>query len=270
MNIVAVDDERLALDDVIRCIKEVMPGSGIFPFTDPEEALTFVSRIKNIDVILLDVEMYGMNGIELGIAVKKICPKINIIFITGFKNYALDSLRIHASGYLMKPVSKDELRHELDNLRHPIERLPGTKVTVRTFGAFEVYVGTTPVSFARSKARECFAYLIDRKGAGVTSAEIAGILWENRELDRSLQSQLQNVISCMVSTFRALGCEDVIIKKRNSTSVNPSLIDCDYYRLLEGDVSALNSFEDNYMPDYDWARFTSEMLVGKKEKLGEG
>ena len=54
---------------------------------------------------------------------------------------------------------------------------------------------------------------------------------------------------------------------RNQNAINPSMLDCDYYRFLDGDVSAIEEFNDEYMVDYSWAEPTVATLMHKKNKF---
>jgi len=139
-------------------------------------------------------------------------------------------------------------------------------VRVQTFGNFDVFINNKPLLFGRLKAKEAFAYMIDRKGSFVTIAELAAILWEDREYDRSLQNQIQVIISSMMKTFKDNSIDDIIIKKRNQIAVDKSKIKCDYYDYLNWDVSAVNAYEGEYMSNYSWAEMTAGELAAKKIK----
>jgi len=137
---------------------------------------------------------------------------------------------------------------------------------VQTFGNFDIFVNNKPLVFGRLKAKEAFAYLIDRKGSSVTIAELASILWEDREYDRSLQNQTQVIISSMMKTFKDNSIEDIVIKNRNQIAVNRLKIKCDYYDYLNLDVSAINAYKGEYMSNYSWAEMTAGELAAKRIK----
>jgi len=58
--------------------------------------------------------MRGMTGVEVAKKLKEINPKMNIIFVTGFSDYKGDAMDMKASGYIMKPVTAEEVKAELD------------------------------------------------------------------------------------------------------------------------------------------------------------
>lgn len=76
---------------------------------------------ESFDVAFLDIEMPGMSGIELAKKLKDIKPYLNIIFVTAYTDYALEVHSLYVSGYLLKPIKKEDVVTALDNLRNPIK-----------------------------------------------------------------------------------------------------------------------------------------------------
>ena len=54
--------------------------------------------------------------------------------------------------------------------------------------------------------------------------------------------------------------DDILIRKGSTLAIRPERIDCDYYRMLEGDMSAVNAFRGEYMEQYSWAEITKGSL----------
>lgn len=266
MKIILVDDEKNALYDLEKIVQSVCPDSLITCFRDSDDALAYLGS-EQADVAFLDIEMPGISGLELARQIKELQPNTNIIFVTGFSQYAVDAFSVRASGYLLKPASAENVKRELDNLRNPMVPSGQKRLNVHTFGNFEVFFGGVPLSFGRGKAKELFAYLVDRRGAGCTTAELCSILWEDREYSLSLQKQFQTIVSDLLKTLRQAGEEDVLIKRRNFFSVDPSKIDCDYYRFLNGEAAAVNSYTGEYMTNYSWAEFTTGFLAGRRTPI---
>lgn len=270
MNLIVVDDEKLAMQHLMRILEKMFPQDCVKGFTDQEEALSYANELKenggSLEFAFLDIEMYGMSGIELARQFKEITPAVKILFVTGHDNYALEAFRLHARGYILKPVTKELIEEELQNIEgfskeeRELRMQEKKQIVVKTFGNFDVYVGDEPLQFPRSKAKELFAFLVDKKGTGVNTAEISSVLWEDKAYDRNLRSQTQTVISQMIRTLKAEGLEDCIVKKWNYLALEPAKIDCDYYKFLAGDVSAINSYTGEYMSNYSWAEFTTAFL----------
>lgn len=254
MKIIAVDDEEMIVEYLRRLIGQVRPDAQFVGFTQAEDAFKYLSG-SAADIALLDIEMGENNGIELAKKCKDLCPKLNVIFVTGYSDYSMEAFKVHASGYLLKPVRADDLRAELENLRNPPLR-PTKRVRIQTFGDFEVFVDRRPVKFPRTKCKECLAYLIDRKGARVTYPALSAVLWEDKPSGYTLQNNTQKIVSDMMKALKEVNAENIIIKSRLDIAIDTTQVDCDYYAALAGDTTQLNAFTGEYMSNYSWAEFT--------------
>ena len=120
MIVIAVDDEALALKLLTDTIHKIKPEAEVYTFRDPLMALkSLESGVVKPDVIFSDIQMFDMTGIQFAHRVKVIIPHTNIVFVTGYSDYMMDAIRLHASGYLLKPVDEDQLREQFDNLLYP-------------------------------------------------------------------------------------------------------------------------------------------------------
>ena len=250
MKILLVDDEPLQLKRLTDAAKKALPEESEFLcYTNP---LIAWENTKNtpVDIAFLDIEMPVLNGIMLAKKLKSVNPQINVIFITAYNEYAFDAYKIHASGYVQKPVNVDKIKAELNELRYSVE-LPSTKkIQVKCFGNFEVFANGAPLKFARSKSKELFAYLIDREGAAVNVSELNAILW-----DEDKNSYLRNLIADIQETLKSADAEDVFIKRRNECFIDPTKIDCDAYEYKNNNPTAVRMYRGEYMTQYEWAVF---------------
>ena len=257
MIVIAVDDEALALKLLTETINKIKPEAEVYTFRDPLMALkSLESGVVKPDVIFSDIQMFDMTGIQFAHRVKVIFPHTNIVFVTGYSDYMMDAIRLHASGYLLKPVDEDQLREQFDNLLYPASgKGNGQKFYAQTFGNFKFYCDGSPVHFARAKAKELLAYLIDKKGAACTRGELLVNVFDDGSTggDQSL-SQAYSVLS---KTLSSLGGGDIMIKSHNAYAVNPDKFGCDYYDYLNGDVKAINAYQGAYMANYaTWSDLT--------------
>lgn len=237
------------------CVKKVRPEADVSGFDDQDDLLDEAEQ-NGCDVAFLDIHMRGMNGVQVAKRLKSINPKMNIIFVTGFSEYKADAMDMKASGYIMKPVTKEEVAEELDNLRFPIIPKKNALLRVQCFGNFDVF---TPdgqhVHFERSRSKEVFAYLVHRHGSACTTKEIAAALFEDEPYDKKQQNNIQKFISTMIKNLKAVGAEDAVRHTYNALSVDPEVLDCDYYRFKELDAGAVNAYQNEYMSQYYWADF---------------
>lgn len=255
MRILCIDDEPLMRQMVEMSVKEAKPDADVKVF-EKQEALLDDAKKNGCDVALLDIHMRGINGVELAKLLKEINPKMNIVFVTGFSEYKGDAMDMKASGYIMKPVTKEKVAEELDNLRFPIIPKKEALLRVQCFGNFDVFTPDgKPVHFARSKSKEIFAYLVHRHGSSCSIKEIAAALFEDAPYDKSQQSYLQTLIAAMMKGLKDVGASKAVNKDHNAIAVNPDMLDCDYYRFQELDSGAVNAYQNEYMSQYYWAEF---------------
>ncbi|MBE5958106.1 MAG: response regulator [Lachnospiraceae bacterium] len=255
MNIIVVDDEELQLQALKKAVEEVVEKSEISSFDDAFDALDY-ARENKIDIAFLDVQMPGMTGIELAYRLKETNVDINIIFCTGFSQYAVEAMELRASGYITKPVKTLDVSREMNNLRNPIKKSEGKKIRLQCFGNFEIFVDDKPLQFQLDKTKEVLAYLTDRNGATCTNAEITAVIWEDDSQHKSYFQKLRNDLK---DTLQAVGCENLINFSWGKLGLNKSMVECDYYDWLEGKPSGLNAFHGEYMINYSW----SEFLLGQ-------
>ena len=131
MKIIIVDDERNSLENLHMKMKQIPQITGIEVFQNPLSAFTYASR-NPVDIAFLDIEMPEMTGIEMAQQLKSINPKLNIIFVTAYDNYAINAFELKASDYLMKPTTVESIQNAIKNLRHPVSR-PSEYICMQTF-----------------------------------------------------------------------------------------------------------------------------------------
>ena len=113
MRIICVDDEKLILELTVSMCRELPQKPEVQGFSNSADALEYL-RCHKADIAIIDINMPDMTGIVLAAKMKEINKNIAIIFLTGYSEYALDAISMHASGYLMKPVSSERLKEEID------------------------------------------------------------------------------------------------------------------------------------------------------------
>ncbi len=261
MKIIAVDDETRSLNTLKAAIEKAIPNVNAQYFKYAPDALSAVENGFFPDIAFLDVEMPDMSGLVAARRLKSISPEINIIFVSGFPQYAMDAIHLRASGYILKPACAENIKAEIQNLRNPIKDDMTKKLKIRTFQNFDVFKDGKLVEFNRSKSKEILAYLVDRGGTSASYSEIAAILWEDGIYDRSRQKQIQVYIHGMIKNLAGVGADDVIIKNRLGIAIDTEKVDCDSYRFMQGDTSAINSYRGEYMSAYSWAEFANAAFL---------
>ena len=251
MNFLVVDDEPLILQDLEDTLKRIRPSCTVHSFTSARQAL--------YDAAFLDIELGYTNGILLAKQLKELQPNLPVVFMTSYEKYAVDAFSIHAAGYLLKPVEEEQLERELTFLK--LKNIAKRSV-ITTFGGFDISVDGKPLSFKRAKAKELLAYLVDRIGCRVTTKVACAVLWEDLPYNSARKNYFQTLMVELKNTLKEAGAENILHKSRNSYAVNPQNFDCDYYRFLQGDITAINQYHGDYLICYSWAEFT----IGRIEK----
>ena len=261
MKFLIIDDEPILLNYLAQLLYEIDENNIVEKFDNSEDLLNFIQNNDYTpDVAMLDIEMSCMNGLELARMLKSVSPDTKIIFVTAYPQYSIDAINTaYASGYILKPVLKYDI---VKILNHIFDNKPknDTVQKVRCFGNFEVFYNDKPLKFESPQSKELFAFLIDRKGAVLSTRDIANILASDKPYDRNVKNTITKTISRLRSTFKAINCEDVLIKNFNALSVDISKIDCDYINYLKGNKQGINSYMGEYMSEYSWAELTNGML----------
>ena len=259
LRIICIDDEKLVLGLTVAMCRELPSKPEVVGFQTANESLQWLKE-NRADIAILDINMPDLDGITLAAKIKEVQPDVSVIFLTGYSEYAVDAFGLHASGYLLKPVSAERLAAEIDyamaGRKTPV---PG-KITVRTFGEFDVLVNGRPVVFSRARAKELLAYLIDRQGGFVTRANVFAALWEDGFYDRSMQKQLDVVIRSLRTTLEEYGIGDIVEVHKGSLRVVPERLDCDLYRFFKGEIGAVDAYRGEYMSAYSWASLTESYM----------
>ena len=251
---IAVDDEILMLGALVKAISASPDIKEVAKFSDCEEALAFVWK-QPVDIAFLDINMRGMGGLALAERILAARPNCKIVFCTGYEEYAIPAFRLHASGYLMKPISAQDVQIEINNIKGI--RQKEKVLTVKCFGNFEVYIKEEKLQFKRLKTKELLAYLVDRKGASMTAKQICAVLFPDDIDDTKNAAYLRQLVMDLKNTLKAVGAENVLRHETPCYRVDTSLIQCDYLSYLE---SGKPEFHGEYMMQYSWAEGTCAML----------
>lgn len=112
-----VDDEPLARARLQRLLKQIDGVNVVAEASNGLEVLDILKRI-DVDLILLDIEMPEMNGIDVAISIDETCQKKSltppsIIFCTAYNDYAISAFEANAVGYLLKPIDLNQLKSKI-------------------------------------------------------------------------------------------------------------------------------------------------------------
>jgi two-component SAPR family response regulator len=255
---IAVDDEQLMLRALVRAVGSSPDITSVTGVSSCEEALDFVEN-NIVDVAFLDINMRGMGGLALAEKILFYLPNCKIIFCTGYEEYAIPAFKLHASGYLLKPISAEDVQTEIDNIKGIKKR--DNVINVRCFGNFEVFVNGETLSFKRTKTKELLAFLIDQKGSGLTAKQICASLFPDDTDDNKNAAYLRQLVLDLRRTLNMIGMDNVFRHKTPYYRIDTDSIVCDYFSYLK---TGKPKFFGEYMSQYSWAEETCAMLQFKE------
>jgi two-component system response regulator AlgR len=116
MNILIVDDEHLARERLIQMVSAIPGFNVVGEATNGLDALEKFQSLQP-EVLLMDIRMPGMDGLEAGRHLSSMSKPPAIIFTTAYGEYALKAFESHAVDYLLKPVRKEKLEQALHAAR---------------------------------------------------------------------------------------------------------------------------------------------------------
>ena len=126
MRIAVIDDQPADRDYiaalVTRWAKDRDTAVTTVPFPSAESFLFAYSEDKDFDILLLDIEMGTINGVELAKTVRAENDAVQMVFITGFPDFIAEGYEVSALHYLMKPVDRDKLFSVLDRAAANLEK----------------------------------------------------------------------------------------------------------------------------------------------------
>ena len=253
MNILYVDDEQPALDNFKLTLERCEGVSDLKLFLQEEDALEW-AKFHEVDVAFLDIEMRRRQGISMAKKLKELRPDIRIIFVTAHTQYALDAFSVDAIGYILKPYSVREVQKELDKAAAfaPIVQRKA-KIEVETIPDFVLKVDGKCIYFGRSKVEELLALLVDRGINGITTGEAISYLWPERSNDIKTQTLFRVTFKRLVEALNEMGIGYIIGTHDRKKYIKTEMIDCDLYRILDGEKEAGINYNGEYMRRYSWA-----------------
>jgi len=265
MKTILVDDMMLDLQLFeLKCAD--MPDFEIVgKFTDPNEAVQYAGS-HVVDFALLDIDMPGMDGIELARRLRALRGDIIIVFATAHTKFAVEALRMKADYMIFKPFDREDIADVLERakLLHGRQR---KRYYFHTFGSFDMTAAGQPVHFHSAKAKELMALCVFRGGRPVSIHEIVAYLWgEDADVDAD-KTGYRRTIKELTDSLREAGAEEILERERGACRVRMELAASDYRDFMDGDEEACCLFQGAYMQQYSWAESAIYALQERKDLM---
>lgn len=234
MRIVLVDDEYLSITRLKTLLEESkVPGIEVVgEYTDSLKAMDEIQSLQP-SIVFLDIVMPDMDGLALGEKIQELLPDVEIVFTTGFDQYALDAFNLHAVDYLLKPIQISRLEKTLDRLEqinNKHKKSSRNSTIINLFGGLRVVLpdGQTQIlKWRTSKAKELFAYLLNHRDEIIYRDTILELFWPESDRDKA-SKQLYTAIYTIRQTLKNYGLEGV--------QISSPLLNSGYKLLLEQTV----------------------------------
>lgn len=139
LRVLVVDDEPLAVERM-QILLARMEGVDLAGTASDGEAALRMAEAVAPDLMLLDIAMPGMDGIDVARALGRLPSPPNIVFVTAFDSFAVAAFDVEAVDYLMKPIEPARLARALDRARahRAGERPPLTEAHLQEFWASDI------------------------------------------------------------------------------------------------------------------------------------
>jgi two-component system response regulator AlgR len=158
MNILLVDDEPLARARMRRMF-EKLPQYQIVGEADSGITALAAYEVLKPDLVLMDIRMPGMDGLEAAQRLSKLPQSPAVVFCTAYDDYALQAFDAEALGYLLKPVSQEKLLAAL----HKVQRLMPASTAAEKSLEQAYLTARTHRGLQRIALTDCRYFLADSK-----------------------------------------------------------------------------------------------------------
>ena len=255
MNVIYVDDEEMLLENFRYTAAGMDRIDDLQVFQTSERALAWASEHR-VDVAFLDIEMPEQNGLSLARKLKEIDRNIRIVFVTAYEQYALDAFGVEAIGYLLKPYLREDVEKELEKAYYVRPR-PEKKVEIHTMPDLYVTVDGRPLPLGHTKQEELLAFLIDRGESGVSGGDVIANLWPDKT---AADSVYWVTMSRLKSLLTEAGIGFILGTEGKKKYIRTDLVECDLYRMLNGDEKTIRQYSGSYLQRYSWAEERNAQL----------
>lgn len=194
MRVAICEDEEAQRLLLQSCLKEWAEGNHIMlettPFPDGESFLFAWADDRAYDLLILDIEMGKLNGMDLAAHIRRQDEDIPILFITGYMQYMPLGFEVSALHYLLKPFDKNKLFQILDRLK---EKKQEDRLLFHTDKG-RLSLPLSRLWYVEAKAHRCILYTRDEEYLVSSSfGEMEKYLGSHREIIRCHRSYLVNM-----------------------------------------------------------------------------
>ena len=287
---IVVDDEQLALRHLMKKLQTIETVEVVGSFSNARDVLKGMKTL-DFNVAFLDIELPGLSGLDLADLLKEWNKDVFIVFVTAYRDYAVQAFELHSIDYLMKPIMSERLEKTILRIQEQLEKrttektnatLPSKALKIICFKEFAVYHHNTPVKWKTGKVKELFAYFITNHQDPIHRDTIIEALWNDVEYQKA-KIQLHTAISYLRKTLDAMGYPDTITFSNGSYVMEIDHYECDVHQferifedhpqLTDANIEIFEDIVQNYNGDYmenngyEWALVKAHAIRQKISQL---
>lgn len=140
LSVLLLDDDQWARKFLKKVIEEIPCISKVYDTSQGLETIKVANTVKP-DMVILDVELSKesspiqgvapLNGLEVAKIIRESLPKTEIVFLTGYKDYAIDSFAVHPYDYIVKPVNPGRIAEVINGVFHELSHKNISKIMLK-------------------------------------------------------------------------------------------------------------------------------------------
>lgn len=281
MDILVVDDEPLAVQHMKHMLKDMINPNELYTCTNGKEAIDLSLELRP-DIVFLDIQMPGMNGLEAADMIKQELPQTMIVFVTAYDQYAIEAFRLNAMDYLLKPIQRERLNITVNRIMEQLKPQAKqdeakTQIGLHCFQnmRFERENQAIEVKWRTSKVQELLAYLLLHRNKPVDKDHLLEVLWPEFSIEKA-KVHLYGVVYHLRKLFADLDLQVSIKNVQNGYRLNlhDTPLDIDIWedlvqRLPQLDADTVSAYQHcmqlytgDYLADHDyiWAEVERERI----------
>ena len=223
MTALCVDDETITLALLKRAVESSKDIDKVYAFEEETDALEW-AKTHHFDVAFLDIELHGISGTEIARRLREKAPYLPVIFCTGYAEYALEAMKLHADGYLLKPIHAEDVQSELDRVigkdrTRPLLYISKNGMSLRDKNGEAVF-------FHRSRTKDLVHLLLEADGEPLTKEELCGRLFgtSSELLDKNLNYFFQ-LVGDLSAVLALHGAGELLLKSLNGYALDMEKIE---------------------------------------------
>ena len=253
MKIIIVDDDMTSLTCFLKNLVNEYDIEYKFFKGDLSCILSYL-RANRIDGIFLSLKLDNRNGVDVAKQILSLQKDIKIVFM-GEEQVAKQffmEFKENVLGVCEKPLIVDQIQSYIDVLKSSVSK----KISIKTFGSFDVFINQKIIKFISAKAKELFALLITYNGRSLNMSDAICHLWPDKAVELA-KRLYRDAIWKLRKTLKEYQILFVVEFKRAQLFLHKQNIECDYWEYLLKPSLAYNGI---FLPSYDWSiEFQSEL-----------